>query len=333
MRRLAVLLLALVIAVPLQAAQKIKLGTLAPRGSVYHQALLEAAEKWRAASDSGAKFLVYTDGSQGGEADMVRRMRLGQLNAAMITGIGLAEIDDAVSALQKIPMLFTSWAEVDYVLNGMHQVIEARLENRGFIVLAWADGGWVRFFSVKPGMHPDDYKHMRLFAWAGDTAQVKLMKDMGYAPVPLEVTDILPSLRTGLIDMVPSTALYALAGQIYQTAPYMLDLNWVPILGAIVITRDAWKEMSPAARDALKSGAIKAASDIQRKSREEEEDAIAAMVKRGLKVTKPTAEAAAAWQALAGSSRPRIRGALVPADMYDAVIQLVNEYRSGARGH
>jgi TRAP-type transport system periplasmic protein len=312
------------------APQKIKLGTLAPRGSLYHQALLQMGEKWRAAAGPGAKFIAYTDGSQGGEADMVRRMRLGQLNAALMTLIGISEIDEATAAIQKIPMLFRSWEEVDYTLTGMHADLERRLMNKGFVVLAWTDGGWVRFFSTKPGVRPEDFKAMKLFSWAGDTAQTKLMKDMGYQPVPLEVTDMLPSVQTGLVNAVPSTPLYALAGQIYQAASYMLDLKWVPILGAIVLTKDSWEAMSPSAQAALKQGATRAAAEISRRSREDEDEAVAAMVKRGLKVTKPGPEVLAQWQREAESAYPRIRDFMVPAESFDSVIRLVNEYRQGA---
>ncbi len=87
--RLALLLL-LALQMPSAGADevKIRLGTLAPRGTSWHRALLEMGEKWRAGQGAGATFIVYTDGSQGGEADMVRRMRVGQLNAALLSVVG-----------------------------------------------------------------------------------------------------------------------------------------------------------------------------------------------------------------------------------------------------
>src|SRR5256885_8133110 len=108
---------ALLVCVSVQAQEsaKVRLGTLAPRGTSWHRALLEMGEKWRAGQGAGATFIVYTDGSQGGEADMVRRMRVGQLNAALLSVVGLNDIDDSVTALQKMPLVFRSWQEVDYV--------------------------------------------------------------------------------------------------------------------------------------------------------------------------------------------------------------------------
>ena len=63
-------------------AIRINLGTLAPRGSTYHQSLQAMAEKWKQAPRGGARLVIYPDGTQGGEADMVRLMRVGTLHAA-----------------------------------------------------------------------------------------------------------------------------------------------------------------------------------------------------------------------------------------------------------
>ena len=47
---------------------RIRLGTLAPKGSSYHRALQEMGEKWRKAQGGAATFTVFTDGTQGGRA-------------------------------------------------------------------------------------------------------------------------------------------------------------------------------------------------------------------------------------------------------------------------
>ena len=88
-----------------EAPVKIKLGTLAPKDSSPHQSLKVMAEAWRQA---GAQLTIYTDGTLGGEADMVRRMRIGQLQAALLTAVGLSDIDDSVTALQTMPMVYRS---------------------------------------------------------------------------------------------------------------------------------------------------------------------------------------------------------------------------------
>jgi TRAP-type transport system periplasmic protein len=309
------------------AAPPLRIGTLAPRGSIYHRTLLEAGEAWRRAEGAGARFTVYAGGSQGGEADLVRRMRIGQLNGAMVSVIGLVEIDPDTAALQKMPLMFRSWAEVDAVGRRIRPLIERHMAERGFVVLYWAEGGWVRFFSKRPARLPEDYKGLKMFAWAGDPGQVELMKAMGYRPVVLETADILPGLQTGLIDAVPVTAAWALATQIDSIAPYMLDLRWAPIVGAVVLTRAAWQAMSPAGREALRAASAKSGAALRTDRDSSELEAVQAMRQRGLHVESLTPEARAAWQRLAETVYPRIRGTMVPAEMFDNVRAALDEFR------
>jgi TRAP-type C4-dicarboxylate transport system substrate-binding protein len=310
---------------------KIRLGTLAPRGTSWHRSLLDMGEKWRAAQGAGAAFIVYTDGSQGGEADMVRRMRVGQLNAALLSVVGLTEIDDSVAALQKMPMVFRSWDELDYLREKLRPTLEKRFLDKGFVVLFWGDAGWVRFFSREPALRPADYRRMKVFAWAGDNPQVEIMKTLGYQPVVLEISDILPGLQTGMINMVPSTPFYALIGQFYNHAPYMLDMNWVPIVGAVVITRKAWDAMAPSGQKALRQAGDAAGVELRALSRRENEESVEAMKKRGLKVQPVTPELEAEWRKVAEHAYPMIRGNMVPAELFDEVQRLLKEYRAQAR--
>jgi TRAP-type C4-dicarboxylate transport system substrate-binding protein len=306
---------------------RIKLGTLAPRGTIYHQVLLEMAQSWRQAEAPTAVFTVFTDGAQGGEADIVRRMRLGQLDAALISVIGLTEIDAGAGALQKLPLMFRSWEEVDVAGQHLRPMLEQRFLAKGFVVLFWVEAGWVRFFSKEPGLRPADFKRMKMFAWAGDAEQVALMKAMGYQPVVLETSDILPGLQTGLINAVPVTAMWALMSQVDASARHMLDVRWVPIIAASVVTRKAWDGFTPAGRQALQAAGEKAGTRLRAYRASSDLDAVEAMKKRGLQVHRLTPELEAEWRQLAETAYPRIRGGMVPADMFDAVQRVLAEHR------
>lgn len=313
----------------LQAADmQLRVGTLAPKNSLYHRQLLEIGEAWRTAQGGAAKYVVYADGSQGGEAEMARRMRIGQLQAALLSVVGLREIEPSISALQNLPLLFKSWEELDYVREKMRVNMEKKFLDKGFVVLAWGDAGWVRFFSKEAAVRPEDYKRMKFFAWGAEQEQQAIMKSLGYTPMPLETADILPSLQTGMINVVPSTPYFALASQVYSTAPHMLEINWAPIVGALVVTSKAWEAMTPAAQDALRTAGEKAGLQMRAQARREVDEAVEAMKKRGLIVHKPNAAEMQEWNTLAEALYPRIRGTMVPADTFDDVFKHVKAYRA-----
>jgi TRAP-type transport system periplasmic protein len=309
----------------------IKLGTLAPTGSSFHTALLEMRQKWLGVTGGNVKLTVYPDGTQGGEADMVRMMRAGVLNAGLLTVVGLHDIEPSVGGLSYLPLAFRSWDEYDYVVGKLTPRLEKMLLDKGFVVLFWGDAGIVRYFSKTVALHPDDLKSMKLFTWAGNAFQVDLMKSMGYNPIPLETADILPGLRTGLINAVPNTPQLALMGQVYTVASNMLNLKWSYFSGAAVIKKDRWDKIAPEVQSKLRTEAIAAGAKMRVASRKEDEDSITAMQSKGLKVNTPTPQVEKEWQDLVKGVYPQIRGKMVPADIFDEVQRLSSEYRANQK--
>lgn len=315
------------------APPRIKLATLVPRGSSYHQSLVEMGEAWKKAPGGGATLTVYPDGTMGGEGDVVRKMRIGQVQAAMFTAVGLSEIDPSVDAVQLLPMAFRSLDEVDYVMARVRPELERRIEAKGFVVLFWTDGGWVRFFSKQPARRPQDVRSVKLFTWAGDARMESILKSGGYNIVPLETSDILPGLQTGLINAIFSIPYYALTTQVYNHCPHMLEVNWAPLLGGGVMTKKAWDSIPPESREAVRKAALRAGEEVKTKGRKESDEAVQAMKKRGLTVTPMTPELEAEWRAAAQALYPKIRGTVVPADLYDQVQDLLKQSRSAPAGN
>jgi len=325
--------LALVCLVPLNRAVaaapvKVRLGTLAPKGSSYAKHLQVMGEAWRTAPGGGALLTIYPDGTMGSEADMVRRMRLGQLQAAMVTASGLSEIEPGVAGLQAMPKVYHTLEEVDFVSEKLEPMLEKRLEAKGFVVLFWSDTGFVRFFSKQPVVAPDDLRKTKLFVAANRPAELAIYRFVGCNPVPLEVADILPSLQTGLIDCVCMPPSIALAIQLDSIAPNMLDMNWVPLAGAAVITKKTWDTLPPETQEAMRKTAQEAGKLIKADGRRENVESIEAMRKRGLKIHTLTPELDAEWDQTVAKAYPKVRGTAVPEDIYDEVISQLKTFRA-----
>ena len=270
----------LAIAAPMSAAEpayKLRVATVAPRGSSFHKCFQDMGEQWRSAPGGGVVLDIYP-GTQGGEPTIVRRMnpRVAQLDGAMLTAVGMAQIDRSVTALQLMPMMFHSWDEVDFVRERLRPRLEKTFYDKGYVVLFWGDAGWVRWFSKKPILRPADLKPMNVFATSGDPDLVEMMKAY-YNPIVLEPDKILSSLQTDMINTVPIPAFLANFLQVPGQTGHMLDMDYVPVVGAMVITRRAWDKLSSATQAGLRQIADKAGEEIRRNSRKEDTDAIATM--------------------------------------------------------
>ena len=314
------------VAVPQAAPVRIRLGTLAPQGTSYHRILQEMGERWRTGTNGQVQTTVYA-GTMGSEAELVRRMRLGQLQAAALTGVGMTEIDRAVAALQEMPMVFRTLEEYEYVRTRLEPVLAARLAERGFVALFWGDAGWIRIFTRRPAVRPDDFRSLKVFVTAGDNEQFDLMRSSGFTPVFLDWSDALTGLQTGMIDAVPTIPYFALSMQFNTVASYMLEVPWMPLLGATLVSKRTWDGLSPEVQAAMRTAAAEAGRQFQARGRAESDSAVAAMRRRGLTVEPLTPAAEAEWRTLSERLYPQIRGRMVPADMFDEVLRLLGEYR------
>jgi len=305
----------------------ITVGTAAPEGSPWHQILQKTREDWSKLSGGKFAMRIYPSGTLGDEAAMILKVRVGQLQAVALSGVGLAQVEPAVACLQ-MPMLMDSYAEFDYIRDRISPKLEALIEKRGFITLHWSDVGWVHFFTKTPARSPADIRKLKLFTSAGDPEGEKLYKEFGLQVVPLAVTDLLPSLQTNLIQAFDVPPLFALLDQSFGAAKNMIDLKWAPLSGATLLSRRAWDKIPEAQRadflKAARSAAERARADIRKMG----DDAVGAMQKRGLNVVRLDAATQADWKKEAEASWPKLRGRVIPEDLFDEVIRLRNEYRA-----
>jgi len=310
----------------------IKLATPLPRGSAHYQVLEAMGQKWRDASGGTVALTIYGDGTQGGEAETVQRMRIGQIQAATLAASGLSEIEPSVGALEKLPMVYRSLDEMEYVRAHMRGEIEKRLEAKGFVVLFWADSGWINIFSRLPAIHPDEFKKTKVCVGATDHEEFEIAKGLGFPPVALEWSNVLTSLHSGMVDTITTAPFLALAGQYDTVAKNMLDIPWVPLVGGTVITTKAWNSIPPQYHDAFRQAAIQAGQQMQARGRQQSLEAVEAMKKRGLQVHPVSPQLLDEWQKFAQAVYPRMRDKMVPADMFDEVLRLLQEYRSTRGG-
>jgi len=293
----------------------VKLGTLAPAGSTWHEILKEMGQRWEAASGGQVKLRVYAGGAQGSEGEMVRKMGIGQLQAASISNVGMHDVLPEPQTLS-VPMMFGDEAEMECAFAKVRPKIEAAMEKKGYLVLQWSRIGAMSLFCTAPYKTPAEMGNAKIFAWEGDPKSVEAWRAAGFRPVVLSSTDIVPSLQTGMIDCVTNVPLYVLTSRLFEKANKMMDLPWGWILGATIVRKDAWEKIAPDLRQKLQAISIELGLKVDAEVRRLNVDAVAAMKKQGLSVIPVDA---APWRAAMEKSWSVVRGGVVPADFFDEV--------------
>jgi TRAP-type transport system periplasmic protein len=131
------------------------------------------------------------------------------------------------------------------------------------------------------------------------------------------------------VDVVPTVPLFALSARYYELAKNMIDLKWAPLVGATLVTQAAWNKVPADLRDQLLADARAASLEQREAIRKQGEDAVSTMQKvNKLNIIHADAAVTAEWRKEVENVYSRIRGKIVPADLFDEVKRLRDEYRA-----
>jgi len=330
---LAILLLAAALTGPGAVRSQehlIKFATLAPEGSTWMNVMKEYDAAVRKESGGRLGFRIYPSGVQGDEKDVLRKIKLGQLQSAGITGNGLTSIAPSARILDS-PFLFHDTSEIDFIYASFGPEIEKSLEESGFINLGWAEVGNVYIFTNVPVRRKEDLQKTKMWMWEGDPIAEAAFSALGVTPIPLTITDVLTSLQTHLIDGVYTSPLAAIALQWFTRVKYMLDLPLANATGAVVMSKAKYLELPEDLRAILRTNGRKYMRRLTELSRQDNRNALGTLQKNGITFTTVASKAEEEGYTDTGrKARRMLVGKLYDADLLDRIEAALASRRRGA---
>jgi len=268
----------------------IKLAAIAPEGTQWSDVGKEFADMVYRETNGKVRVVLYLGGVMGDEPDVIRKIKLGQLQGGIFTAVGLEKIAPEIRVLT-LPNLFRNYEEVDYVLEKLTPDFKKLFEDRGFIFFGWVEVGFAYFFSTKYIMTTDDLKKTKIWTWSGYPMVEAVAKIMDYGTtVPLAFPDVLMGLKTGLIETFFSPLYAAVATQWYQYAKY---LNIAPVAyspGGALLDKKTFSSLPTEFQKIYVDAANKTISRCTDIIRQEHINALEGMKKRGIEVLDPPQE-------------------------------------------
>jgi TRAP-type C4-dicarboxylate transport system substrate-binding protein len=151
---------------------------------------------------------------------------------------------------------------------------------------------------------------------------------IGLQPVVLSDVDIVPSLRTGMVEVFPSTPMTALALQTYPSTPHMIDVPIAFMLAAVVVERTAWLRIPEAQRLRILARARRIGLDMTVHARSGNVEALGILQAHGVHVHRPTGQQRAAWNTAGARALGLARGRSVDTSLVDEVLRQRDAYRA-----
>ncbi len=310
----------------LLAAIEIKIGSVAPERSPWHNSLLKIGREWEKITGGQVKIRVYPGGIAGSELDMIRKMRLGALQGAVLTNMGMMKIEKSV-LIFNLPLLFSSDEEFNYVFSRLKPSFETRIEASGFKVVQWTQSGWVYFYTRGPVLNPENLKKHKISITRDDPELEQVWESMGYRVVPQDTKDMLIGLESGMITALYLPAVMAASGQYFAIASHMLDLKLSPLVGGLVINKRTWEQIPEKYHPLLLEATEREAQSLAAEIAHLEEEAIKAMKEHGLVINRPSENDRRMWYEVASRAISTLVGRIIPADVYQQTLELIKEYR------
>lgn len=309
------------------AKTTIRFATVAPEGSAWMDVMRSMGDEIKEKSGGEVVFKFYPNMSMGDEKDIIRKMRLGQIQSAGFTGFGLGEILTEFRILD-LPHLFRDDSEIDYATGELFDYFNSSLSDKGFVLLGWADVGWIYFFSNSPITTPADLANTKVWTWQGDPLAQAFFEALGKSPVPLSVTDVLLSLQTGLINAAYSSPLAALALQWFTQIDYISDVPFTHSIGAVLMTRKSYDELSDENKTLLTEVSEKHLKTLIKRSRTENTEAYEQILKQGVIQVPSTHAEREEMVDISKKVYKLLSGDLFPPELLEELQNLLSQFRN-----
>jgi TRAP-type C4-dicarboxylate transport system substrate-binding protein len=307
-----------------QRALTVKLVSQVPENTPWGNLLNRMAREWNAATNGEVNLVIYHN-SKTSEADLLRQLNMNQIQAAMLSTLGMKLISPEIMTLS-CPFLIRNNTELDLVLENLKPELEQRISDKGYYTLAWSKVGWVRFFAKSPVFVPADLKKQRLGTADTEPELLDSFRAMGYQMTPIAMNQILVSLSGGQIDAVYQSPVNAGGLQIFGLAKNMASIPVAPFMGAIIMNQRAWRSIPDRHKPELMRITRRVEAELDRSVQSFEAEVIQTMVDHGLVINEVGPEQEKTWYADANQVLPSLMGRVFDRETYNRIADLLRPY-------
>jgi TRAP-type C4-dicarboxylate transport system substrate-binding protein len=305
-----------------EPTHQLRIASLAPRQSGLGKAFLELRKELRERSKGEVELKMYLGGVAGDEMTVVRKMRVGQLDGALLTSTGLGALVPQVLVLQA-PGLITSYPALDDVRNQLAPDLEALFDKAGYALISWGDSGRIRIFSKHKIQHPSDLQNVRPWVWRGSPTMRAFIEAAGANGVIMGLPEVFSALQTGMVDTVIASSIGVLGFQWHTKLKTMTKPGGGIVVGAYVIKKDRLESLPKEIQDYIRQSAIDNADAFREGGRRLDKEASEALAGR-LKTVNIWRNQQA-WEAVQRDARNALAGRLYSKSLMVRVQEIVGK--------
>lgn len=290
---------------------EIKVATLAPEGTDWIDVANMIKSYVEQKSEGKVKLLIYAGGVMGDDPDVIRKMRLGQIQLAGFSGHGTHLCAPEIAMIE-LPYIVDSESKVDALYKGMNEDFKGFFAKHGFRLLYLVREGYNSLYTQIPIRTLSDMKKIKVHTWAGKVEE-ETLRALGASPQAIGAVESVPAMRAGIINAHFSPALWELGTQLFTVDKYINFPNMRYHPASLVVGEKVWQRYPKWVQDLAVEACEKYGPILYQRAKEGEAKSIKAFEEYGMKLVKlspeeerPFREATRPlWDKLAGQIYPK----------------------------
>jgi len=312
------------------APTQIKLATLAPENSSWMREMRAGAKEIAERTEQRVQLKFYGGGVMGNDKKVLRKMRIGQLHGGSFTPSGLNERCPDFGIYGQV-LTFDSLEEVAFVRERMDAQVMAVLDAADLVGFGIAGGGFALIMSQQPVTRYEDLKGRKMWVPEGDLMTFEAMRSLDLSPVVLPITDVLTGLQTGLIDIIGTPPVGAIALQWYTKVDYVTDFPIVYSYAALVVEKKIMDRLSREDRAVVDEVMNRIYKKFDQESQLENASAREAMVANGIDFVQPDSGAIVSWRdRVIATNLAQVEDGMLSKNMFEELSAHISDYRAAA---
>jgi TRAP-type C4-dicarboxylate transport system substrate-binding protein len=309
------------------SAVDIKIATVAPDGSRWMQHMRAGAAEVQTKTAGRVAIKFYPGGVMGNDAQVLRKVRIGQLQGGAFTASGLAERYGGLN-IYGIPLLFRSLDEIDAARAALDVELIRGLDQAGFVSFGFIEGGFANLLSNEPIRTVDDLRRKKVWVPEGDAISFLAMETMGLSPTVLPVTDVLTGLQTGLIEAAFASPVAALVLQWHTKVKYITELPISYSMGVFAIEKGTFTGLSAEDQQIVREVMQRYINDLDREARDDNRKAAEVLARSGLQTVNVNSVDVDGWRRTIEGLFPKLRERPdIDVAAFDRLLAVLADYR------
>ncbi len=271
------------------AQTEVKFGHVGEPGSLFDLSAQEFAKRANAKLGSKAKVVVYGSSQLGGDAELMKKLKLGTVDLALPSTVMSSQVP--LFGLFEMPYLVK---DRNHMAKIRDQVVvpsmEPAAEKAGYHIIAvWENGFRQITNSKRPIVKPEDLAGLKLRVPQGGW-RVKMFQAYGANPSPLALSEVFVALQTGVMDAQENPLAQIYPSRFYEVQKY-LSMTGHVYTPAFVTAGASWSRLPPDVQKILDDTAKEMQPVVYKIAADLDTDLLGKLKKAGMQVNEADKDA------------------------------------------